>query len=136
MKTVTAETLRSVPLFAALDDEALAHIASVATEFECPSGYVLTERGHPGAGLFIIEEGTVEVNVPDGPTIERGPGNFVGELALLTDTPRTARVACSSHVRGLAISRADFMELVDREPVIGVAMLGELARRLVEKTNP
>lgn len=136
MKTATAETLRSVPLFASLDDDALAHIASVATEFECPHGYVLTERGHPGAGLFIIEEGTVEVMVPDGPVIERGPGNFVGELSLLTDTPRTARVSCSSHVRGLAISRADFMELIDREPVIGVAMLGELARRLVEKTNP
>ncbi len=135
VNTATAETLRSVPLFAALDDDALAHIASVATEFECSAGYVLTERAQPGAGLFIIEEGTVEVWVPDGPVIERGPGDFVGELSLLTDTPRTARVSCSSHVIGLAISRQDLMELLDREPSIAVAMLGELARRLVEMTT-
>jgi CRP-like cAMP-binding protein len=132
----TAETLRCVPLFAALDDETLAHIASVATEFECPPGYVLTERGQPGAGLFIIEEGAVEVNIPDGPTIQRGPGDFVGELAILTDTPRTARVSCAGHVKGLAIGRIEFKELVDEKPVIAIAMLAELAHRLVEDTNP
>jgi CRP-like cAMP-binding protein len=136
VETATAETLRCVPLFAALDDDALAHVASVATEFECPPGYVLTERGQPGAGLFIIEEGNVEVNIPDGPVILRGPGDFVGELALLTDTPRTARVSCGGHVKGLAISRLDFKELVDHQPVIAVAMLGELAHRLVEDTIP
>lgn len=131
-----AETLRCVPLFAALDDDFLAHIAEVATEFECPPGYVLTERGQPGAGLFIIEEGTVEVNIPDGPTLHRGPGDFVGELAILTDTPRTARVSCGEDVKGLAISRIEFKRLVDRQPVIAVAMLAELAHRLVEDTSP
>ena len=136
MTVETTETLRSVPLFAALDDEALAHVATVATEFECPPGYVLTELHQPGSGVFIIEEGTVVVSVPDGPAIERGPGDFVGELALLTETTRTARVSCASHVRGLAISRVDFVKLLDAQPTIGVAMLEELARRLVEKTAP
>jgi len=130
--TSTHETLKSVPLFASLDEETLAHIAAAATEFECPPAYVLTERGHAGAGLFIIEEGTVEVMLPTGGVLERGPGSFVGELSLLTDTPRTARVSCTSHVRGLAISRTDFAELLVREPTIALSMLHELARRLTE----
>ena len=132
MTTSTHETLKSVPLFASLDEETLAHIAAAATEFECPPAYVLTERGHAGAGLFIIEEGTVEVMLPTGGVLERGPGSFVGELSLLTDTPRTARVSCTSHVRGLAISRTDFAELLVREPTIALSMLHELARRLTE----
>lgn len=132
MTTSTHETLRNVPLFAGLDDEALAHIAAEATEFECPSSYVLTERGHAGTGLFIIEEGTVEVTLPTGGVLERGPGDFVGELSLLTDTPRTARVTCRSPVRGLAISRGDFAKLLVREPTIALSMLHELARRLTE----
>ena len=136
MTTNTHETLRNVPLFAALDDDALAHIAEAATEFECPPSYVLTERGHAGAGLFVIEEGTVTVLLPTGGVLERGPGNFVGELALLTDTPRTARVSCDSHVRGLAISRTDFAELLVREPTIALVMLHEVARRLTEKAHP
>lgn len=134
--TNTHETLRNVPLFAGLDDDALAHIASAATEFECPPSYVLTERGHPGAGLFIIEEGTVSVHLPSGGYLGRGPGDFVGELALLTDTPRTARVSCASHVRGLAISRADFAGLLVRQPSIALFMLSELARRLTEEARP
>jgi CRP-like cAMP-binding protein len=134
--TSTHDALRNVPLFAGLDDDALAHIAAVAAEFECPPSYVLTERGHPGTGLFIIEEGTVSVHLPSGGFLDRGPGNFVGELALLTDTPRTARVSCTSQVRGLAISRADFAELLTREPSIALGMLSELARRLTEEAHP
>jgi CRP-like cAMP-binding protein len=130
------DTLRRVPLFSALSDSALKHVASVANEFECPPSYVLTERGQPGLGLFIIEEGTVSVHLPSGGHLERGPGDFVGELALLTDTTRTARVTCTSPVRGLAISRIDFEELLVREPTIGLHMLSELARRLTEEADP
>ena len=97
---------------------------------------MLTERGHPGAGLFIIEEGTVSVFLPAGGVLERGPGDFVGELSLLTDTPRTARVSCTSHVRGLAISRTDFAQLLEREPSIALSMLAEVARRLTEDALP
>ena len=136
MTTATHAALRAVPLFAALDDDALGHVAEVATEFECAHSHVLTERGHPGAGLFIIEEGTVSVFLPTGAVLERGPGDFVGELSLLTETPRTARVSCTSHVRGLAISRTDFAQLLQREPSIALSMLAEVARRLTEDALP
>jgi CRP-like cAMP-binding protein len=59
-----------------------------------------------------------------------GPGEFVGELALLTDMPRLARVRAATPVRALAINRSAFAALLEEEPRIAVVMLPVLARRL------
>lgn len=126
------ERLRGVPLLAALDDSALDRIADLATEFEVPAGHVLAEHGQPGSGMFIITEGAVVVELPSG-AIELGPGEFFGELALLADAGgRVARVRASTPVSGLAIGRAEFSQLLDREPRVAVAMLPVLAHRLAE----
>jgi len=124
------EKLRSIPLFADLSDEALERVAELSTEFEEPAGWVLVEVGQPGSGMFVLEEGTVEVQTPDGRAWELGPGEFFGELALLTDQPRQARVRAKTHVRCLAISRSDFSKLLKEEPEIAVAMLPRLAQRV------
>jgi voltage-gated potassium channel len=126
------EKLRGIPLFADLSERALARIAELATEFEEPAGWVLVEVGQPGSGMFVLEEGTVAVELPDGRTKELGPGDFFGELAILTDHPRNARVRARTPVRCLAISRTDFRKLLEEEPEIGVAMLPRLAKRLEE----
>ena len=75
--------LRAIPIFADLDDEALAGVGAVVTEFEAPAGHVLTQPGQEGSGMFILEEGTVTVELPDGATITLEPGEFFGELAIL-----------------------------------------------------
>lgn len=124
------ETLRGIPLFAELDDDGLEVIARLATEFEAPAGRVLAEIGQPGSGLFVIEDGTVEVDMPDGTVVELGPGEFFGEVALLTDSPRNARVRALTDVRCLAISRHVFMLLLDAQPRIAATMLPIVARRL------
>jgi CRP-like cAMP-binding protein len=90
--------------------------------------------GHPGAGLFVLEQGTLSVELPGG-AAELGPGEFVGDLALLTDAPHTARVWASTDVRCLAISRRDFAELLEAHPRVAVDMLPVLARRLVESRS-
>ncbi|HET9250443.1 MAG TPA: cyclic nucleotide-binding domain-containing protein, partial [Actinomycetota bacterium] len=59
-----------------------------------------------------------------------GPGEFFGELALLTDHPRNARVRAKTPVKCLAISRSDFQKLLEEEPEIAVAMLPTLAQRI------
>jgi CRP-like cAMP-binding protein len=125
--------LQAIPMFSALDDAALERIAGVVTEFEAAAGHVLIHPGMEGSGLFIVEEGRLTVSLHDGGTREVGPGEFVGELALLSPgILRTARVQATTAVRCLAISRADFEKLLDAEPRIAVGMLPVLGRRLAE----
>ena len=99
------ETLRGIPLFAELDDDGLDVIARLATEFEAPAGRVLAEIGQPGSGLFVIEDGSVEVDMPDGAVVELGPGEFFGEVALLP-TRRATRACRRSPTCGASRSRA------------------------------
>jgi voltage-gated potassium channel len=124
------EKLRSIPLFAGLHGHALARIGELSNEFEAPAGWVLIEVGQPGSGMFVLEEGTVEIQTPNGHSWEYGPGEFFGELALLTDHPRNARVRAKTAVKCLAISRRDFQKLLEEEPEIAVAMLPRLAQRI------
>lgn len=128
----TVGLVRKVPMFAELDDDETTWVADLATEFEVPAGFVLIERGQPGSGMFIITDGTVTVELPQGP-VELGPGEFVGELPLLADgITRVARVRATTPVKGLAISRMALSELLLREPRVAVRMLPVLARRLAE----
>ena len=117
-------------LFAVLDDAALERVADCATEVEVRQGTLLTERGQPGSGMFVVVDGQARVQLP-GRTVELGPGDVVGELSLLTDDyQRSARVSAATDVRCLAISRDDFARLLDNEPRIAVPLLRVLAERL------
>jgi CRP-like cAMP-binding protein len=128
------DRLRAIPLFSALDASALERIADLATEVEARSGQVLTRANDPGAGMFVVEEGTVAVELR-ARTIEFGPGEFFGELSLLVaDARRIARVRATTDARLLAVSRADFGALLESEPRVAVAMLPVLAQRLVDET--
>jgi CRP-like cAMP-binding protein len=99
--------LRALPLFADLDDEQLDRLASGASEFEAPAGQALIERGRPGSGLFVLEEGQALVEAPEGMR-ELGPGDVFGERALLGEAvDRTARVRAQTAVRCLAIPRTE-----------------------------
>lgn len=129
--------LRKIPIFAGLDDDALERIAEAATEFEAPAGHVLVQPGQEGAGMFVLEAGTVTVELPRGATVELGPGEFFGELAILAPgLPRTARVRAATQVSCLAISRADLASVLAAQPEIAVSMLAVLARRLADLQRP
>jgi CRP-like cAMP-binding protein len=97
--------------------------------------HVLVQPTREATGCFLIEEGTVEVDLGDR-TIERGPGAVVGEMALLTpDALRTARVQAKTDVRGLAVRREDFLAMLLEEPRIAITLLGILAQRLAESSS-
>ena len=123
--------LRAISLFADLDDDALTDLAAWTTRVAAPAGTVLVEVGQPGAGLFVIEDGEVMVELA-GRTVRRGPGDVVGEIALLTDRPRTARVRARTAVRCWALARRDFARLLEDHPRIAVRMLPALADKLAE----
>ena len=114
-----------------LSDESLARIADAMTEFEAAPGQVLIQQDQPGSGLLVVREGTVVVERPGRSTIELGPGEFLGELALLTpEGTHTARVRAKAAAVLLAMGRADFARLIQEEPKIANAMLSGLAARL------
>jgi CRP-like cAMP-binding protein len=126
--------LRAIPLFAGLDAAALERLADIASEVDARPGQVLTRVDDPGAGMFVVEEGSVAVELRSR-TLELGPGQFFGELSLLVpDARRIARVRATSDARLLAVSRADFAALLESEPRLAVAMLPVLAQRLVDET--
>jgi len=122
--------LRSVPLFADLSDESLNLVAEHVAEFEARRGHLLAQPGQPGAGLFILLDGSVRVELPSR-TVELGPGEFFGELALLDEAAiHTGRVVSHTDIRCLALARDDFERLLKSEPTAAITMLKVLARRL------
>jgi CRP/FNR family transcriptional regulator, cyclic AMP receptor protein len=123
--------LRGLPLFAGLGDDALRRIHALAAEIDVPAGQTLVQAGDAASGMFVIEEGSVVVEARGSIEIELGPGEFVGELALLVpDSVRSARVRARTDVRCLAIGADDFRRLLDDEPRIALAMLPVVAERL------
>jgi CRP-like cAMP-binding protein len=128
-----AESLRTIPMFAGLDDVGLWHVSQLATEVQLPAGHVLVQPGEEGAGLFVVLDGTANVELPGGAAFVCGPGEFIGELSLLVDgLVHTGRVRAATSVRCLAIGRDDFVRLLDTYPQMAVSMLRVLARRLAD----
>jgi CRP-like cAMP-binding protein len=113
------ERLRAVPLFADLDDEQLERLAAQTSEFDAPAGQALIERGRPGAGLFVLEQGQATVEAPEG-TRELGPGDVFGERSLFDDEgERSARVRALTDVRCLAIPRPEIEQVIADHPTVG-----------------
>ncbi len=126
------EHLERIPLFSRLDTGALDEVAAIVVPFECEAGYILVQPGMVGAGLFVIEDGSVTLTVHNH-EVELGPGEMVGELAILDDRAiRTTRVRTKTPVTGYCISRDAFEDLLDKQPSIAVPMLKALAHRLVD----
>jgi CRP-like cAMP-binding protein len=112
--TVDVERLRRLPLFGELDHHDLSTIAHHVEEIEVPEGQVLFEQGSIPYEMFVIEEGTADVT-RDGERVGRiGPGDVVGEIALLRFQRRMATVRVTSPLRALTVS-ADDLQLIEEE---------------------
>jgi sigma-B regulation protein RsbU (phosphoserine phosphatase) len=119
------------PLFASVSEESLA-LVEAAGVIDVPAGQVLARGGDVGEGMFVVLDGSVVAERGDL-HLEMGPGAFVGELSLLVpDAPHVARVRATSDARVVAIPRETFDRLVETEPSFTLALLRELAARLVE----
>ena len=129
MTVARVEDLKTIPLFAGLEPSALEQLAEAAKEVDAPAGQLLTQPGAAGSGMFFVVEGIVEVEAETWR--ELGPGDFFGELALLTgDGTRTARVRAKTDVRCVALDRAGFEDLVRAHPDIAATLLETALTRL------
>jgi CPA1 family monovalent cation:H+ antiporter len=129
---MTTAELQSVPILDGVSEAGLERLMTAAAEVEAAPGQILAQLDDPGSGAFIILDGSVAVELRTV-TLELGRGDLVGELALLVpETGRVARVTALVETRCLAIPRETFVGLVETEPTFALALVRELARRLVE----
>jgi CRP-like cAMP-binding protein len=126
------QALKRAPLFEGLSKKELADLARVTEDLEIPAGDVLCREGDTGKEFFVIVDGETEVTSNGKPVAERGGGDFVGEIALLEDTRRTATVTAKTPLRVFVLTRQDFRRLVDENPSVERKVMQALARRVVE----
>jgi len=129
-KNEKIELLRRVPLFAECTKAELIEVAISADEREAGGGQILTEQGQPGREFFILVEGAVDVRRSGRKLADLGPGDWFGEIAILTYKPRTATVTATSPVRLLVISDRAFRRVVETMPRIALKVLRNVAERL------
>jgi CRP/FNR family cyclic AMP-dependent transcriptional regulator len=128
------DLIKGVPLFAAASKHELAEIASIADEIDLPEGKVLIAEGDTGREFFVLIDGTAEVARGGKKVATIGPGDFFGEIALISKTPRNATITTTSPVRALVITDRAFRQLLDHAPQIQIGVLTALAERLAPTT--
>lgn len=124
------ELLERVPLFAGVAREGLEEIGRITDEIDVPAGRALTHEGRHEGYFFVIVSGTVRIE-RGGRTINTiGAGDFLGEIALLDDGPRTATATTESACRLLSMTHQRFHELLDTSPPVRTAILEAVGQRL------
>jgi CRP-like cAMP-binding protein len=124
------ELLRKVPLFAECSKGELRKLAGIADELDLREGTVLTREGRSAHEFFVLVEGAVRVTKGSKKLADLGPGDWLGEIALLTKSARTATATATAPVRTLVIVDRDFRQVVAEIPSIAMKMLSSVAERL------
>ena len=128
------DMIKEVPLFARCSRRELAEVASIADEVDLREGKVLTREGDRGREFFVLIDGTAEVRKGDRKVNTLGPGDFFGEIALVSRVPRTATVTTTSPARALVITDRSFRMLLQHSPEIQLKVLQALGERLAAST--
>jgi len=124
------ELLKKVPLFAGCSKSELRELAKTADELDVREGTVLTREGKSGREFFVLISGTARVTKKGRKVADLGPGDWLGEIALLTDSPRTATVTATSAVDLLVITDRRFRTVVETMPSIALKVLSSIGERL------
>ena len=126
------QALKRAPLFEGLSKKELTELARVTEDLEIGAGEVLCKEGETGQEFFVIVEGEIDVTSKGKRVAQRGGGDFVGEIALLEETTRTATVTAKTPLRVFVLTRHDFRHLVRENPSVEQKVMRALARRVVE----
>lgn len=124
------ELIRGLPLFELCSKRDLRRIAALAEERTLETGSELIREGEPGREFFVVVDGEIEVRRGSRRVAQLGAGSFVGEIALLSRSPRTATVVATTPLRVLAIEGRDFVELLDSLPELWLKVARALADRV------
>ena len=128
------DLIRKVPLFARCSRAELKEIALLADEIDLHEGTEMTREGAPGREFFVLLDGTADVKKNRRRVNTLGPGDFFGEIALVSREPRTATVIATSPVRALVITDRSFRRLLDDAPQVQTKVMEAMAQRLAPET--
>jgi uncharacterized membrane protein len=134
-QVMTIEALRSVPLFASLDDTAARVLRDLMSVRDVPPGTLLFKLGDPGDAMYLIEGGQIRIYVHDdhGENLtlaELGDGDFFGEMAIIDGKPRSANAAVIEQACLIVLSRDDFLKFVRDNPDVALEMVSAISERL------
>jgi CRP/FNR family cyclic AMP-dependent transcriptional regulator len=134
-KNAKVDLIKRVPLFSECSRRHLNEIAGIADEIDLREGKELTKQGRPGREFFVLIEGSADVKKGNRRVNRLGAGDFFGEIALVTQRPRTATVVATSPVRALVITDRSFRTLLQHQPEIQSKVMSALAARLGPDEN-
>ena len=133
-KDAKVELISRVALFARCSKKELRMIANLADQIDWPEGKTVIEEGRFGSEFFILIEGTVSVLRGGRKLRDLSAGEWVGEVALIANVPRTATVVTTSPTRALVLTRGGFSQLVEDVPPIATKVMAVLGERVAPET--
>ena len=130
MADIEVAALKQVPLFSRLSDKDLKRLAKMFQDRVFAPGDDVAVEGQEGHGFFLIESGGATVMRGGDAINTLGPGDWFGELALISKGPRTATVTASSELRCRALASWEFRPFLQEHADVTWAMLETLVERL------
>jgi CRP-like cAMP-binding protein len=129
------QALKGVPLFEGLSRKEFVQLERVCEDLQVEPGKVLCKEGQIGHEFFVLVDGNVRVTRTGRRVATLSGGDFVGEIALITEMPRTATVTAETPVRLFVLTRREFHAVLDQNPNVERKVLRALARRLAETSS-
>lgn len=125
--------LKTTPLFARVPDDTFQAIAQTGEEVTFQPGDLLIRQDGLTDSLFVVVDGRVAIEIEDVSTIgERGPRSILGELAMITNTPRNATCTAVTAVTAVQFKHHTFWQFVEKEPALAIGLLTEAIYHLDE----
>ena len=124
------EMLRRVPLLEGLGRKELEEVGRLCDEVDLPAGRVLIREGDSGDEFYLVLEGSVRVDRGGATVATLGPGQFLGEIALVDHGPRTATATCETACRLLVLGHREFNSVMASSQEIRTRVLTALAQRV------
>ena len=133
------QDLRKSPLFEGLSDQELQHLVDNAKHITVKAGEILMKQGEPGDSAYVVIDGGFEIQKQSGPSVikidVRKPGEIIGEMALLSNAPRSATVIAVCDSETLCISQDAFENLLLTSPSATIAVLHWVMARLSQNES-
>lgn len=138
---IMMEALGNVNIFRNLTKKELKQVFALVYHRVYKKGDHIFKQGHPGNGMYIILMGTIQIvqekiereNKKEEILVTLHSGDFLGEISLLDEAPRSASALCTEQTEVLGFFRGDLMDLMNRKPELGSKIILNIARVLGER---